>query len=318
MKNILTVTMNPAVDKTTKVQSIAPEIKLRCDVPRFEAGGGGINVSRALRKLGGVSTALFPSGGYSGDLMQELIRGEGINYRAVHIMEMTRINLVVTEESTGDQYRFVMPGNNLTRDEWQRVLTEIENIRPVPDIIVASGSLPPGVPEDYFAMVANIAENLGAKFVVDSSGEPLRQAVDGGVGLLKTNLREFRELTANKLEDYNELIALATDMIANGKVEELVVSLGEEGAIGVWKGGSKHFRSPTVPVISAVGAGDSMVAGIVFKLAMGKSFEKSILMGIAAGVAAVMTPGSELCTKEDALKIYSEMLEEIRNGKKTG
>ncbi|MCH8029631.1 MAG: 1-phosphofructokinase family hexose kinase [Candidatus Dadabacteria bacterium] len=309
MKTVVTITMNPAIDKSTGVEVVAPEIKLRCGAPRFELGGGGINVSRALRELGGSSTALYTSGGYSGKLLESILNSEGIDHRPVRVDEMTRINLIVRETSTGKQYRFGMPGQPLTEEEWRKCLEMLCTVEPRPEFIVASGSLPPGVPEDFYAMVADAGGEIGAKTIVDTSGEPLRRVARKGVFMIKTNLREFGLLTGLEIKNNEELMSAATDVVEKGSAEVLVVSLGAEGAFGAWKGGNIYIASPEVPVRSAVGAGDSMVAGIVLKLAMDKSVEEALLMGVAAGAAAAMTAGSELCREEDAMKLYRQMLE---------
>lgn len=309
MKTVVTITMNPAIDKSTGVEVVAPEIKLRCGAPRFEPGGGGINVSRALRELGGSSTALYTSGGYSGKLLESILNSEGIDHRPVRVDEMTRINLIVRETSTGKQYRFGMPGQPLTEEEWRKCLEMLRTVEPRPEFIVASGSLPPGVPEDFYAMVADAGGEIGAKTIVDTSGEPLRRVARKGVFMIKTNLREFGLLTGLEIKNNEELMSAATDVVEKGSAEVLVVSLGAEGAFGAWKEGNIYIASPEVPVRSAVGAGDSMVAGIVLKLAMDKSVEEALLMGVAAGAAAAMTARSELCREEDAMKLYRQMLE---------
>jgi len=309
MKTVVTITMNPAIDKSTGVEVVAPEIKLRCGAPRFELGGGGINVSRALRELGGSSTALYTSGGYSGKLLESILNSEGIDHRPVRVDEMTRINLIVRETSTGKQYRFGMPGQPLTEEEWRKCLEMLCTVEPRPEFIVASGSLPPGVPEDFYAMVADAGGEIGAKTIVDTSGEPLRRVARKGVFMIKTNLREFGLLTGLEIKNNEELMSAAMDVVEKGSAEVLVVSLGAEGAFGAWKEGNIYIASPEVPVRSAVGAGDSMVAGIVLKLAMDKSVEEALLMGVAAGAAAAMTAGSELCREEDAMKLYRQMLE---------
>lgn len=309
MKTVVTITMNPAIDKSTGVEVVAPEIKLRCGAPRFEPGGGGINVSRALRELGGSSTALYTSGGYSGKLLESILNSEGIDHRPVRVDEMTRINLIVRETSTGKQYRFGMPGQPLAEEEWRKCLEMLRTVEPRPEFIVASGSLPPGVPEDFYAMVADAGGEIGAKTIVDTSGEPLRRVARKGVFMIKTNLREFGLLTGLEIKNNEELMSAATDVVEKGSAEVLVVSLGAEGAFGAWKEGNIYIASPEVPIRSAVGAGDSMVAGIVLKLAMDKSVEEALLMGVAAGAAAAMTAGSELCREEDAMKLYRQMLE---------
>ncbi len=307
-KKILTVTVNPAIDKSTSIGAVVPEKKLRCAEPRFEPGGGGINVSRALKKLGCESVAIYPSGGHSGNLLNDLLDAEGIKRCSVPIEDDIRVNLIVYENSTGQQYRFGFPGQRMTDSECHALLEEIPHACSKPDFVVASGSLPRGVPIDFHARIIRMARELGAKTVLDTSGDALKEAVKEKVFLLKTNLNEFRELADSEVTNDEELLSAASRLVSDGNVEYLVVSLEAAGALGVWKGGAKHVIAPVVPVRSKIGAGDSMVAGIVLKFAMGKSFEDALAMGVAAGTAAVMTEGTELCTKEDSTRLYWKIL----------
>jgi 6-phosphofructokinase 2 len=307
MKKIVAFAMNPAIDKSSSVEHVVAERKLYCKPPAFEPGGGGVNVSRAIKKLGGESVLLYPAGGYTGNRLKELLDREGIDHRAVPIEGATRESLAILEESTGQQYRFGMPGPVLHDREWRRCLEELSALRPAPDFIVASGSLPPGVPSDFYGRVARRGKETGTKVIVDTSGDPLKQALQEGVYLIKPNYREFRELVGRDLKEEPQIEEEAVKMIKGGRCEILVISLGAAGALLVSKDLTRHIRPPTVPIASKVGAGDSMVAGLVLSLARGKSLGDSVLFGIAAGAAAVMTPDSELCRKEDAERLYEKM-----------
>ena len=310
MKKIVSFTMNPAIDKSSSVEHVIAERKLYCKTPRFEPGGGGVNVSRAIKKLGGESILLYPAGGLTGERLKDLLDQEGITHRPVPIEGMTRESLVVLEESTGQQFRFGMPGPVLHDEEWERCLQELSTIRPKPDYLVASGSLPPGVPSDFYARVARIGKENGAKVIVDTSGNPLNRALQEGVYLIKPNVREFRDLVGEDMKEESKIEAKAVKMVKSGRCEILVISLGAAGALLVSKDVTKHIRPPTVPIVSKVGAGDSMVAGMVLSLARGRTLRDSVLFGIAAGAAAVITPGTELCRREDAERLYEKMVSE--------
>jgi 6-phosphofructokinase 2 len=307
MKNIVTITMNPAIDKSTSVKHVSAERKLYCEAPKFEPGGGGVNVSRAIKKLGGDSLVLYSAGGLTGQRLTELLQNEQLNHKPFLIEGMTRENLIVLDETTTQQYRFGMPGATLKDNEWQQILDEILTLTPAPGFIVASGSLPPGVPVDFYARIARLAKDINAKVIVDSSGESLKLALEENVFLIKPNIREFRELFNEEIKIESQIINAVQGLIKSGKCEVIVVSLGSAGAIAASKEGVEHIIPPTVPIISKVGAGDSMVAGMVLKFAQGESIKESVRFGIAAGSAAVMTPGSELCRKEDTERLYSEM-----------
>lgn len=307
MKNIVTVTMNPAIDKSSSVERVVPERKLYCETPHFEPGGGGINVSRAIKKLGGNSLLLYPAGGLTGQRLKDLLDEEELNHKPFIIENQTRENLIVLDKSTNQQYRFGMPGATLQNNEWQEILDEIKSIKPKPDYLVASGSLPPGMPNDFYASLARIGKELNIRVVVDASGESLMLALKENVFLIKPNIREFRELISEEIKEESEIKQAAKELVESGQCEVIVISIGAAGAIVASKEGVQHIVPPTVPIISKVGAGDSMVAGIVLSLALDKSIKDSIRFGIAAGSAAVMTPGTELCRKEDAERLFKEM-----------
>lgn len=316
MRSILTVTVNPAVDESASVDDVVPEAKLRCSGIRYEPGGGGLNVARAVVRLGGEATALYAAGGPTGRLLGELLDAEGVPRIEVPIGGWTRRNLNVREEPTGRQFRFVFPGPTFTQEEWQRCLESVRELRPAPDFIVASGSLPPGVPLDFYARLAAIAREFEARFVLDSSGEPLRFALEAGVFLFKPSLREFQDMIGREGLDDAELTEAARSLIHAGRCTVVVVSLGRRGAL--WVTGSEEGRvsPPEVPVASVVGAGDTMVAGIVLSLARALSLRDSVLFGVAAAAAAVMNPGTELCRREDVERLFDGLRSrEIRDAR---
>ncbi|MBW6487035.1 MAG: 1-phosphofructokinase family hexose kinase [Syntrophobacterales bacterium] len=315
MKTIVTITLNPAIDKSSSVDHVVAERKLYCGVPRFEPGGGGVNVSRAVKKLGGESLLLYPAGGLTGDRLKELLDEEGLNHQPFPIEGLIRESLVILEESTGQQYRFGMPGPQLQQKEWEPFVQELAAMEPSPDYVVASGSLPPGVPPDFYARVARAGKKRGAKVIIDVSGEPLEAALHEGVFLIKPNVREFRGLVVGEnIKEESQIKTEAQKMVKSGRCEVLVISLGAAGALVVSEEFAEHILPPTVPIISKVGAGDSMVAGIVLSLARGNPLRESVIFGIAAGSAAVMTPGTELCRREDAERLYESMISGSESG----
>jgi 6-phosphofructokinase 2 len=242
--------------------------------------------------------------------MFELLLGEEeIPQRAIRIDEPTRENFIVYEETSERQYRFGMPGPQLTHRDLARWLEAIDALDPPPDYLVASGSLPPGVPEDFYAtMLAHLP--YGCRFVVDSRGEALRAVVEAGVYLVKPNLRELETLVGELPQNDIAIRQCARAIIANGGAEVVVVSLGSAGALLVTADRTEHLHSPTVPIRSKVGAGDSMLAGIVHSLANGWSVKQSVAYGVAAGAAAVMTPGTELCRQGDVEMLHGQMVAE--------
>jgi 6-phosphofructokinase 2 len=304
MGKIITLTFSPCIDKSTSVDHLLPEKKLRCTPPKLEPGGGGINVARAIKKLGGEAIAVFPSGGYTGKYFNHLMEKENVPSVIIDTKNETRENIIVLDESSNQQYRFGMPGTELSAGEWQQCLQVVEEMEVV-EFIVASGSLPPGVPLDIYARLARIAKKKQAKLVVDTSGEALKQAAGEGVYLLKPNLGELSSLMGLERIEENKIEEVARQVIAKGHCEILVVSMGENGAVLVTKTESYRAAPPVVKRKSVVGAGDSMVAGIVLSLSRNKNLKETLLYGVACGTAATMNPGTELCNREDADNLFT-------------
>lgn len=301
MSKIITLTFNPCVDKNTVISGLVPEKKLRCSAPQFGPGGGGINVTRALKSLKSESRAVYPCGGYSGQFLNHLMEAEGLTFTAVPIKHHTRENFIVFDEASGHQYRFGMPGNGIEEAEWKALLAEIEGAEA--DFIVASGSLLPGMPVEIVGYVAQIAKAKGARLILDTSGEALRKALDVGVYLLKPNLGELSSLVGKEEVNLETVDRLGREIISRGQCEIIVVSLGEKGAKLITEEESFLVAAPEVEQVSTLGAGDSMVAGMVLALSQNKSLEEVLQYGVACGTAATLTHGSELCRKADVEKL---------------
>ncbi|MGB5007367.1 MAG: hexose kinase [Ferruginibacter sp.] len=310
MASIITITFSPCIDKSTSIPTLIPEKKLRCAVPKLEPGGGGINVARAIQKLGGSAVAIFPSGGYTGKFFNHLMEKENVPSVIIETGNETRENIIVLDDSTNNQYRFGMPGTRLTETEWQQCLQEVEAIKNA-EFIIASGSLPPGVPLNIYAQLAKIAKSNHAKFIVDTSGEALQHAADEGVFMLKPNLGELSSLAGKTELQPDDVKDIAMGMIAAGKCEVMAISMGAAGAMLVTKNIHAIIKPPPAERKSTVGAGDSMVGGIVFYLSEGKNLLEAVQYGVACGTAATMNTGTELCKKEDADRLYAL----IREGK---
>lgn len=259
---ILTVTISPAVDNSTSVEKLIPEQKLQCARPKYEPGGGGINVSRGLKRLGSTSIALFPSGGMTGDLLIRLLKAEKILYETVKTKNATRENFIVVESFSNQQFRFGMPGAKISPQETSLFLKAIEKLSVNTDYIVASGSIPPGIAPDFFARIARISKKTGNRFIADTSGDALKQVAEEGVYLLKPNLRELSLLSGEGTLDNNLIDDAARALIGKGKCEVIVVSMGAQGAYLVTNQFAEQIQAPTVKKLSTVGAGDSMVAGV--------------------------------------------------------
>lgn len=303
---IVTLTLNPAIDKSTSVQQLLPEKKLRCTEMMVEAGGGGINISKAIAVLNGKSKAIFPHGGINGKLLLELLQKDSLETIPVQIKGNTRESIVVTESSTNKEYKFIVPGPSLDEKELSEIKLAIDNLQNV-SFLVCSGSLPPGVPDDFLAGIAATAKQKGVKFIVDTSGSTLKKSITQGMYLIKPNMSELNFLAGTKYLEANEIEEAADTIISSGHCEVIVISMGPSGAMLITKNLKKRFPAPMVKKQSTVGAGDSMLAGIVWMLEQNKSLEDAVRFGISCGTAATVNKGPQLFKREDAFRFYEWM-----------
>lgn len=305
MTRIATLTLNPALDVSTRTDKVRATHKLRCEAPRAEPGGGGINVARVVHALDGHVTAVFPCGGATGATFEKLLRDEGVPIAPVPIAGAMRESFTVDETGSGQQYRFVLPGPTLAESELDKLLHAATELDPAPGYVVASGSLPPGCDPAVFHKLCGLCGKAGARLVIDTSG-PALAALEGGCAwLIKPSLRELQELVGRDLSSDAEQLAAARELRDRGFAEVIVVSLAERGALLVAQGTELRMPAIEVPPGSAVGAGDSMVAGLTLAMAADKSLEEVLLYGIATGAAALLTPGTELTRREDVERLYS-------------
>jgi|25_taG_2_1085351.scaffolds.fasta_scaffold03635_3 6-phosphofructokinase 2 len=304
---IITLTANPALDIYSKTKRLEPNEKLRCETPLIDAGGGGVNVSRVIKRLGGQSTAVYAKGGHTGKLFYDLLEKEGVTQNPVEVTNDLRQNFAVTETATGNLYRFGFPGAQLHESEYVALLEKVSNCKKG-DFLVASGSLPPGAPSNFYAGVAAKAKACGLKFVLDTSGKSYEGVLEEGAYLLKPNKRELSDLTGQPAENLEEQKRALLKVLNKYPVEIIVLSLGGEGALLATKGGVEHYPAPQVEHVSSIGAGDSMVAGLVHALSTGQPLKNAILYGLACGSATIKSPGTELLKKEDVEMLYEQLL----------
>lgn len=300
--DIVTVTVNPSLDKSTRFSGLLPEQKIRCESPHYDAGGGGINVSKAISRLGGESLCIFTAGGSSGEQLTALVSEEGIDIRPIPVQHITRENFIALDTNTNSQYRFGFPGSPVSAEETALILDAIREQRP--KFIVASGSLNEGMPTDFYQKVAEIAKESGAKFIADTSGEPLKKILETGVYLVKPNIGELAKLTGNKNLDADEADDAARSLIEKGAAQIVMVSLGPQGAVLVTKEETVYVPAPNFKRKSTVGAGDSMVGGMVWALSQNKSIKEVAQWGVACGSAATMNDGTQLFKATDSKRLF--------------
>ena len=304
MPHILTLTMNPAVDIATSTDHVTPTHKLRCSAPQRHPGGGGINVARVIQRLQGHCVALYPAGGASGVLFSNLLASERVTSLCIPIAGETRESYTVHENATGKEYRFVLPGPELARSEWQACLDHVAKITPRPRFLVASGSLPPGVPTDFYAQLARLSKSLGIQLILDTSGEPLSAALEEGVFMLKPSLRELRELLGQTLDSEQSQREAVENILNKQQAQLVALSMGADGAWLFNAQGACYAPALPVTVLSAVGAGDSCVGAMAWALARGLTEREAFCWGVAAGSAALASEGTGLCQVQEVERLH--------------
>lgn len=302
---IITVTLNPCIDKSSKAATLKPDSKLRCTEVVNEPGGGGINVSKGLKKLETASIALFPAGGHNGGMLRGLLDEGEIHYHAVDTQVETRENWIVQIDDSKEQYRFTFPGRAVEEKAIVRLIDDIKSFSPT--FIVASGSLPPGLPPYFYGLLVKAANAIDAKCIVDTSGEALEALKGRNAYLIKPNIGELCKLLKVDWIDPHDVVHAARQALRDGFAEMAAVSMGPKGAWLVTKSEQYFVEAPDVPKRSTVGAGDSMVAGMTYKLQKHGTLEESLAMGVACGSAATMNEGSQLFNAEDAFRLYHEL-----------
>lgn len=302
---IVTLTLNPAVDLGSIATKVEPTRKIRTRGEHLDAGGGGINVARVVHTLGGETLALVLVGGPTGALIEELLREAGVPHQALPMAGRTRISLNIYEESTGQEYRFVPEGPLVAEAEWQAALVALETIQG--GWLVASGSLPRGVPTDLYARIGDLARRRGFHYVLDSSGAALKAALGHGIALMKPSLGELRELVGHDLSTRVEQEREAMALVRAGGADRIAVSLGPDGAFLATAEGIIHMPAIEGPVLSAVGAGDAFLAGMVLSLSRGESDRDALAWGIAVAATAVASLGTARVAAETAQRHWTNL-----------
>ncbi|HAD16111.1 MAG TPA: 1-phosphofructokinase [Erythrobacter sp.] len=309
MKTIVTLTLNPSIDGSAETDIVRPVHKIRTSDERYDPGGGGINVARVIRELGGPALAMYLAGGATGGVLDDLLDTALIAHRRIPIADHTRISHAVFERSSGEEYRFVPAGPLVMEWEWRAILEALEDIDC--EYLVASGSLPRAVPDDFYETVAALAHRKGIRLVLDTSGSALRAGLVRGVHLVKPSLGELEALVGRRLADSAAQEAAARELIDAGSAEMVALTLGRDGALLVTA--QAALRQPALDVVakSAVGAGGSFVAAMTLALAQGRDEQDAFEYGMAAGAAAVLSPGTGLCRREDVERLYGELTRQI-------
>ena len=304
---IITLTVNPALDKSAKVDGLIPSQKLKCHSIQYQPGGGGINISRMLERLGSETNCIVTSGGDTGKHLTDLLVKEGVQPKIIPVKAWTRENLSVVDSQSNLQYRFGMPGNELSETELESIKHLLKKIVKPQDMLVISGSLSENMPADYYTQLIKLFSDKNVKIILDTSGPALIEALKENVYLIKPNQRELAQLSGKEFMYTAEQEAFAIELVNAKKAKYVVVSLGARGAFIASSEGVFYKTTPSVKVKSTIGAGDSMVAGLLYGIQNGFPPEKMLKWGVACGVATTMSEGTDLATKENIDQVLGLM-----------
>lgn len=305
---ILTVTLNPALDLSTAADEVRPDLKLRCDKPVADPGGGGINVSRAIKIMGGQSTAMVALGGATGTRIADMLKSDGLSVKRLTAPGETRISMAVTDRATSGQYRFVLPGPEWHKAHVADMMSAVAEAARLGGWVVVSGSNPPGVAPGFEQMLTVRLKDGRAKLLVDTSGDALRALAGSSipVDVLRMDSHEAEDLAGRPLPLRSDSAAFAAGLVRDGAAKSVIVARGADGSVIAGPDGAWHAEAASVKVVSAVGAGDSFVAGFILAMAREWPVEEALALGAAAASAAVMTPATELCHAQDVERFYAE------------
>jgi 6-phosphofructokinase 2 len=307
MPEIVTLTVNPAIDIATSVERLTDTHKMRCTPARCDPGGGGINVARVVHRLGGECLAIYLAGGPVAERLGRLLSAEGLPFVALGIEGETRENFSVTELCSHREFRFVMPGPAVSEAEWQRCLDYLDALQPAPRYLVLSGSLPLGVAEDFYARVIDRAKVHGCRVVLDASGPALRAALPHAPYLIKPSLNELRQLTGRALETEADCMQTAQEIVRNGHAHAIALTLGAGGAMLVTQEEVVRSGAIATSIVSTIGAGDSFVGGMVWALNRNAQMREAFRYGMAAAAAALPHAGTELGSAAEIEQRYAEV-----------
>jgi len=303
---IATITINPSLDQHITVDGMVLDGTNRWSRLHRYAGGKGIDVSRAVHEMGGRTIAYGFIGGPVGRAVEILLDEEGVPFSFTPIERETRTNFIITDSKSGRQTRIDAPGPHISKSEFERFQRKMLRMRPSPDLIVMGGSLPPGIPGNVYYSIIMEAKTFGVRAILDSEGQWLVEGIKAKPYLIKPNVREAEGLLGRELPDEDAIIKGALDIVDMG-VEIAVISRGKEGIIAATDKEVLKAVPPEVKVKSAVGAGDCTIAGLALKLANEESLLKACRLAVALGTAAVLTPGTELARRSDAVELLPKV-----------
>jgi 6-phosphofructokinase 2 len=302
---IYTITFNPALDRTLSVEKIKPDQSNRVEREERYPGGKGIDVSRVLTMLGVDNKALGFIGGFTGEELEGLLLNEGVACDFTRIPGETRTNVIVNDQESGKQTVFNAKGPEIRPYELMQMIHKIEQLL-LPETVVISGSLPPGVHPQIYRKIIEMVKGRGARVILDTDGEALKIGIQGFPDIIKPNIHELSRLVGKELDEMNEVVRAAQEIHEQG-VRYVLVSLGAKGILMVGSHGRYLASPPKVKVVNTIGAGDSAVAGFLYGLSQTSSEQEALTFAVAAGTATTLRPGTALCRKEDLQELLSRV-----------
>jgi len=303
---IASITLNPCLDEHVTVHGLMVDESNRWTSLHHYAGGKGIDVSRAIHEMGGRTIAYGFVGGAEGRTLEILLDKEGVPFSFTPIKQETRTNFIITDTKTSQQTRINAPGPHISKEELERFYRKVREIHPKPDLMVASGSIPPGVPVNIYYDIVLKAKGYGVRTILDSAGQWLKEGIKAKPYLIKPNVHEAEELLKRELTTEEAITKAALNLVKMG-IEVVVISMGRDGIIAATKENIVKAVPPPVKVRSALGAGDCTIAGLALKLAYGEPVVEACRLAVAMGTAAVLTPGTELCHRADVEELLPQI-----------
>jgi 1-phosphofructokinase family hexose kinase len=294
---IYTVTLNPTLDITYTLDEITFEEPVRASQVLKNPGGKGINVSIALHSMGIHSIVVGLIGGFTGKEVLALLEDEGLDLRFKEIENETRTNVVILGEKDGNELAIRSAGPMVIEKKTELISRFILDIVQPPGLLVLSGSLPPGMRDDIYASLITYGKSRGMKTILDSHDKPLSMGIEAGPYLIKPNIEELGDLASREFAGTDLIIEYCRGLIEKG-VEIVAISLGGDGALIVTQKEAWRGMVPSIEGEHTIGAGDSMVAGLIMGIVQDKPLEELFKIGLACGLSAVMNEGPGLCEPE--------------------
>ena len=304
---IITVTLNPAIDKTVEINNLHINSVNRVSSVRLDAGGKGINVSKNILSLGGKSRAIGFLGGRAGSFIKSYLDEMNIENEFIVVKGETRTNLKIVDPLQHTNTDINEMGTEITTEDCKQMDRSITQSVDEKTVIVFSGSVPPNVGADVYQKWICQAKEKGAKTILDADGELMQRGIEAGPYLIKPNIHELERLLDRKISGIEETVECSRLIMEKYGVAVVVVSMGEIGALFLNKEAAIFAKGISVDVRSTVGAGDSMVAALAYAMDQQFPFEKAVTLAVAAGTANVMTYGTEPSSLEVIMDLEKQV-----------